>query len=131
MKEEISKLLKIGFLVHFFVSAIFGLIFLVVVESYVIITSWPYLDPVTGRILGAVFIGLAVASLLAWRETKWAHVKIIVQMEIVWLAIGTVVHIWAGIMFPVPLIIIWLQTALLIFFLVAFSWFYYDQEMAD
>ncbi|HUW89290.1 MAG TPA: hypothetical protein VMV43_02085, partial [Candidatus Nanopelagicaceae bacterium] len=69
MKEEISKLLKIGFLVHFLVSAIFGLIFLVVVESYVSLTGWPYLDPVTGRVLGALFIGLAVASLLAWRET--------------------------------------------------------------
>ncbi|GAG95524.1 unnamed protein product, partial [marine sediment metagenome] len=88
MKEEISKLLKILFLVHFFVAVIFGLTFLVVVEYYVSITGWPYLDPVTGRVLGSVFLGLAVASLLAWRETKWHHVKIIVQMEITWLALG-------------------------------------------
>jgi len=130
MKEEISKLLKIGFLVHFLVSAIFGLIFLVVVESYVSLTGWPYLDPVTGRVLGALFIGLAVASLLAWRETKWAHVKIIVQMEIVWLVIGTVVQMWAAFLYPV-LIIMWFQAAIFVFFLVAFSWFYYDQELAD
>ncbi|MBY9009036.1 MAG: hypothetical protein KGD74_04135 [Candidatus Lokiarchaeota archaeon] len=129
MKEEISKLLKIGFLVHFFVSIIFGLTFTVAVEYYVSLTGWPYLDPVTGRVLGAVFLGLAVASLLAWRETKWAHVKIIVQMEIVWLAIGTVVQIWATFLYPV-LIIMWFQSAIFIFFLVAFTWFYYDQEMA-
>ena len=129
MKEEISKLLKIVFLVHFFVSVIFGLAFTFVVELYVSITGWPYLDPVTGRILGAVFLGLAVASLLAWRETKWEHVKIIVQMEITWLALGTGVHLFAIFMFQVP-IIIWLQTAIFIFFFVAFTWFYYDQEMA-
>ena len=129
MKEENSKLLKLLFLVHFFVAVIFGLMFTFIVEYYVSLTGWPYLDPVTGRVLGAVFLGLAVASLLAWRETKWAHVKIIVQMEITWLAIGTVVHIYSIFMFPVP-IIIWLQTVIFIFFFVAFTWFYYDQEMA-
>ena len=129
MKEEISKLLKILFLVHFFVAVIFGLVFTFIVELYVSISGWPYLDPVTGRVLGAVFLGLAVASLLAWRETKWHHVKIIVQMEITWLAIGTGVHIFAIFYYPVP-IIIWLQTAIFIFFFVAFAWFYYDQEMA-
>lgn len=130
MKEEISKLLKLVFLVHFFVAVIFGLTFTFITEYYVSLTGWPYLDPITGRVLGAVFLGLAVASLLAWKETKWDHVKIIVQMEIVWLAVAIVVHIWALILFPV-LIIIWVQTAISIFFLVAFTWFYYDQEMGD
>jgi len=129
MKEENSKLLKLLFLVHFFVAVIFGLVFTVAVEYYVSLTGWPYLDPVSGRVLGAVFLGLAVSSLLAWKETKWEHVKIIVQMEIVWSAIGTIVQIWAIFMLPVP-IIIWLQTVILIFFLVTFTWFYYDQEIA-
>ena len=129
MKEEISKLLKIVFLVHFFVAIIFGLVFTFAVESYVSITGWPYLDPVTGRVLGAVFFGLSVASLLAWRETKWEHVKIIVQMEIAWLTIGTIVQIFSAFFFPVP-IVIWFQAAISILFLVAFTWFYYDQEMA-
>ena len=56
MKEEISKLLKILFLVHFFVAVIFGLVFTFIVEYYVNISGWPYLDPVTGRVLGAVFL---------------------------------------------------------------------------
>jgi len=129
MKQENSKLLKILFLVHFFVAIIFGLALTFVVELYADITGWPYLDPITGRIMGAVFFGLAVASLLAWRETKWEQVKIFVQMEITWLGISAVVHIWAIILFPF-LIIIWLQTAISIFFFVAFIWFYYDQEMA-
>jgi len=130
MKEEISKLLKIAFLIHFFVSAIFGLVFTVIVELYVEIVAWPYLDPVTGRVLGAVFLGFAVASLLSWRETKWESVKIIVQMEITWLAIGSAVHIWAIFTDPLLPFMIFLQTAILLVFLVAFIYFYYDQEMA-
>lgn len=130
MKEENSKLLKIGFLVHFFVAVIFGLTFTIAIEYYQTLTGWPFLDPITGRVLGAVFLGLAVASLLAWRETKWAHVKIVVQMEVVWLAISAIVQIWAAFAYAVP-IIIWFQVAISIFFLVAFVWFYYDQEMGD
>jgi hypothetical protein len=47
----------------------------------------------------------------------------------VWLIIGTAVHIFAAFAFPVPFFI-WIQAAILIFFLVAFAWFYYDQEWA-
>ncbi len=129
MKEEISKLLKLTFLIHFFVAVIFGLVFTVIVEIYVELISWPYLDPVTGRVLGAMFLGLAVASLLSWRETKWESVKIVVQMEIVWLAIGLAVHIWA-MLTEVFILMLWVQAGLLIFFLGAFIYFYYDQEWA-
>jgi len=130
MKEEISKLLKITFLIHFFVVVIFGLVFTVIVEIYLELVGWPYDDPVTGRILGAVFLGFAVASLLSWRETKWESVKIVVQMEIAWLVIGTAVHFFAIFTDPLLPFIIWVQAAILIVFLVAFTWFYYDQEFA-
>lgn len=131
MKNEISKLLKLTFLIHFFVAVIFGLLFTVLFELYVDVVDWPYpADPVTGRILGAVFLGLAGGSLLAWRETRWESVKIVVQIEIVWLIIGTAVLFFAVFTFEglISLFIIWLQIVILIFFLVAFLYFYYDQE---
>ena len=130
MKEDISKLLKLTFLIHFFVAVIFGLVFTVIIEIYVGLVGWPYLDPVTGRVLGAMFIGFAVASLLSWRETKWESVKIVVQMEIAWLVVGTAVHFFAIFTDPLLPFMIFVQTAILIFFLVAFTWFYFDQEMA-
>ncbi|MBY9012164.1 MAG: hypothetical protein KGD70_07310 [Candidatus Lokiarchaeota archaeon] len=130
MKEEISKLLKLTFLIHFFVSIIFGLLFMVLVELYVGVVGWPYLDPITGRVLGATLLGLAAGSLLAWRETKWVGVKIVVQIEIVWLMLGTGVHIFSIFVFPSLPFMIWVQAAILIFFLGAFLWFYYDQEWA-
>ncbi|MFX1287636.1 MAG: hypothetical protein ACFFFY_03620 [Promethearchaeota archaeon] len=129
MKEEISKLLKLTFLIHFFVAVIFGLVLLVIVELYKDLVGWFYLDPITARVLGATFLGFAAASLLSWRETKWERVKIVVQMEIVWLMLGTAVHFFAAFVFQTPFII-WVQAGILIFFLVAFMWFYYDQEWA-
>jgi hypothetical protein len=130
MKEEISKLLKITFLIHFFVAVIFGLVFTFIVEIYIDLINWPFPDPVTGRILGAMFLGIATASLLAWRETKWESVKIVVQMEIVWLAIGIAVHFFAIFAFPGLPFMMWVQAGILIFFFVAFMWFYFDQEWA-
>lgn len=130
MKENVTKLLKLLFLIHFFVAAIFGLLFTVLVELYVGVVGWPYLDPVTGRVLGAAFLGFAAASLLAWREEKWESVKIVVQMEIVWLIIGTAVQIFAFFAFEGLPFMLWIQIGILIFFLVAFMWFYYDQEWA-
>ena len=129
MKENISKLLKLTFLIHFFVAVIFGLVFTVLVELYVDFVGWPYQDFITGRVLGAVFLGFAAASLLSWRETKWESVKIVVHMEIVWLALGIVVHIWA-MLTDVFIFMLYVQAVILIFFLAAFIYFYYDQEWA-
>jgi len=129
MKDNISKLLKLTFLIHFFVAVIFGLVFTVLVELYVDFVGWPYQDFITGRVLGAVFLGFAAASLLSWRETKWQSVKIVVQMEIVWLAIGIAVHIWA-MLTDVFIFMLYVQAVILIFFLAAFIYFYYDQEWA-
>ena len=130
MKEEISKLLKLTFLIHFFVAVIFGLVFTVIIEFYIELIAWPFPDPVTGRVLGALFLGVAAGSLLSWRETKWESVKIVVQMEIVWLMIGIAVHFFAIFAYPGLPFMIWVQAAILIFFFVAFLWFYYDQEWA-
>jgi len=77
-----------------------------------------------------MFIGFAVASLLSWRETKWESVKIVVQMEIAWLVIGTAVHFFSIFTLSGLPFMIFVQTAILIVFLVAFTWFYFDQEMA-
>lgn len=130
MREEISKLLNLTFLVHFFVAIIFGLVYLFLLDFYVDITGWPYKDPIAGRTLGAVFIGLAMASLLCWRETEWKKVKIVVQLEMIWLIIGTIVQFWGAFFAnPRPPIIIWLNVVVMLFFCIAFSWFYYRQEM--
>ena len=125
--DEISSPLRLTFLIHFFVGIIFGLIYLIFLEFYNTLVGWTYDDPIAGRVLGAALIGFGVASLLAWRETEWVKVKIIVQMEIVWLTIAVVAQFWAAFTLFPP-IVIWVNIGLMIVFLVAFIWFYWRQE---
>jgi len=127
MVDQISKQLNIIFLIHFFVSILFGLIFLIFVEGYVAFIQWPYLDPVTGRLLGGALIGFAATSLLAWRETEWIKVKLVVQMEIVWCAIGSIVCLISVFLFSLPLFI-WINIIILLFFLIVFTWYYFKHE---
>lgn len=127
MPSQISKQLKILFLIHFFVSIIMGLVFLIFIEAFVSLIQWPNPDPVAGRLLGAALIGFSASSLLAWRETEWMKVKLIVQMEIVWCAVGAVVLLVSVFFFPLPFFT-WLFIILLLFFFIVFVWFYFLQE---
>lgn len=130
MVEKISKLLKMTFLIHFFVSIFFGIVFLIMTQFYVDLIGWPYLDPVVGPLLGATFVGFAASSLLAWRETDWIKVKIVVQMEIVWCALGSIVLITCFFLpniDPLPLFT-WVNIAILLAFCVLFIWLYFQQE---
>jgi len=129
MPEQISKQLKIMFLIHFFISVFFGLVFLIFVEGFVDFIDWPELDPVTGRLLGGALIGFSASSLLAWRETQWLKVKLVVQMEIVWCAIGSIVLLVTFFIpsFNLP-IFTWVNIIIFLFFLVVFTWYYFQQE---
>lgn len=126
MREEISKPLKILFLIHFFMSIIFSLIFIIFWELHYDFFAFPS-DPIASRAFGAALAGFAVSSLLAWRETEWIRVKIVVQVELVWISVGIVVMI-ISIILDNPSGIIYLYLAIFIVFLGTFSWFYYQQE---
>ncbi len=132
MAEQISKQLKIMFLVHFFIAVFFGLVFLIFIEGFVSFIDWPsqYLDPVIGRLLGGALIGFAASSLLAWRETQWLKVKLVVQMEIVWCAVGSIVllvSLFIPTILPLPLFT-WVITIVFLFFLIIFTWYYFQHE---
>ena len=51
MALDVEKEIKITFIVGFIITIIYGLWFLISVESWVAATNWPYLDPVAGRTL--------------------------------------------------------------------------------
>lgn len=129
MAGQISKQLKIMFLVHFFVSIIMGLVFLIFVESFTALIQWPNADPVAGRLLGASLLAFSTSSLLAWRETEWLKVKLIVQMEIVWCAVGSIILL-VCVFIPTFLLpfFTWVFIVLLLFFLIVFVWLYFQQE---
>jgi hypothetical protein len=121
--NRISQGLKTTFLVHFVVGLVFGLIDLLIPELWGDLTNWPVQDPTMYRLVGAAILAFAASSILAYRETDWEKVILIVRTEIVWTALATLVFLVALIFGGAPAIA-WLYTLLMAGFCAAFSIFY-------
>jgi hypothetical protein len=95
---NIEKSIPNGFkpllIVHIIVGVTFGAIFLVIPVQWGSLIGWPVSDPVIYRFLGAAVWALTASSWFAYKETAWDNVKIIVQMEMVWLILGALVALW-------------------------------------
>jgi len=123
MEKQISPGLKTLFLVHAILAAIFGLAYLLMPDVWGSLTGVPMQEPGWYRAIGAAILGFATSSWLAYRETAWDKVKIVVQMEIVWTILGTLVALW-GLLFAGFPAADWLNALVLGGFAVAFTYFY-------
>lgn len=120
---EIKPNFKYIFLGHFFIAIIFGVLLLLFPLWFAGIVNWPSEELYFTRLSGAMFLGLGAGSFLAFRETEWERVKIVVLLEIVWLFLGCVVNIY-GIIAITQVFIIWFNTVLQIAMLAAFLFMY-------
>lgn len=123
MEKKIASELKTLFLVHFIVAALFGLTYLLIPETFGSLVAWPIQEPAIYRLIGAAILSFAVSSWLAYKETSWDSVRIVVQMEIVWTALGTLVTLWALLFAGLP-VFGWVNAVILAGFGVAFGYFY-------
>jgi hypothetical protein len=89
----VSTVLKYTFLLHFLVAIIFGVAYFLIPDMFLTAIGWP-VEVASNRVLGALFIGLAVGSLLAFREESFERVEIIVLFEIVLTLVGLIAVIW-------------------------------------
>lgn len=95
-KEEYNMILKITFLIHIILGAIFGIGLYILPEMFLGFFGMLYSDPTT-RVLGAAILALTVGSVLALATKEWVRVRIIVEVEIFWCilgVIGAVVHMF-------------------------------------
>ena len=123
MNKQVSPGLRITFLLHFIAGAIFGLIYLLIPEAWGNLVHWPVKDVAFVRLVGAAVLGYATGSWFAYKATAWEQVKIVVQMEIVWTILGTLVTLWALIFAGLP-VFGWVNAIVLGAFAVAFTFFY-------
>jgi hypothetical protein len=123
MEKKIASGLKTTFLVHLIAGAVFGLVYLLIPDWFGNLVGWPVKDPFVYRLLGAALLGITSTSWFAYKATTWESVKIVVQMEIIWTILGTLVTLGGIFMVGLP-VMAWLNAIILAAFAVAFTYFY-------
>ena len=126
METQVRSALRITFLVHAIVAWIFGLVILLIPETFGSAWGYTVLEPATWRLVGAALVAFGTSSLLAYRQKIWEKVKIVVQMEVVWCVLGALVMLW-GLFYAGLPVAFWTNTILLGVFAVAFGALYYRQ----
>jgi hypothetical protein len=124
MDKSISSGLKTWFIVHMIVGAVFGVLFLLLPEMWGNLIGWPAKDPLIFRLFGAAIWGLTASSWFAYKETAWDKVKIVVQMEMVWLILGALVMLHGLFLGGAPALGGWLYFVVLGGLAAGFSYFY-------
>ncbi len=131
MGKEISKGLKLWFLISSIIGFIFTFIYLVILEIYWIMVDWPYFDPIFGRILGITLLCLGVFSFLSYRETEWERVKIFLEFSILWEISLSTVNLWSVFVTPfstTALFWVWFDTALLMVMAIVNIYFFWQHQ---
>jgi hypothetical protein len=123
MNTKISAGLKMLFLVHFVVGLVFGLLQLFIPETLYswfgtsIPEAWPY------RLVGAAILAFTASSWLCYQAAVWDKVKIVVQTEIVWAVLATLVILF-GLFFEDLPTVDWINAVIMAGFAAAFIYYY-------
>jgi hypothetical protein len=95
MVNEISKGLKWTFFFNFIVTLVFGVLLFFLIEVYLGWLGIFYQAPfVFGGLFGGALLAFSIASFIAWKETEWEKVKIVVIINIVWNMLGAFIFFW-------------------------------------
>ena len=124
---EISKFLKMSFLIDGLVALVYGLVMLLIPDMHAAAFVFPY-EEFADRYIGALFLGFAVGNLLAYRASTWENVEFVVVMNITFLLIVTVIILYSIAVAILP-IIGFLQVGLSCFLLILFLYGYYEAKM--
>lgn len=94
MEKQVSPGLSTLFLVYAVLVGLFGLVYLAIPEVWGTLLNLPMKQPRLYRVIGAALGAFAASSWLASKETAWERVKIVVQTEIMWTVLGSLVLLW-------------------------------------
>jgi hypothetical protein len=134
--------LRSTFLVHLIIGPLLG-IFLILIpgrtltwlgwvdesvqfpDSQIIVPGTFFVDGTITRLLAAALLALAFSSYLGWRASTWNQVALIVQVELVYFLLGSVVFIAALFTLQRPMPIIgYVLLIILLIFVSAWAWAY-------
>ena len=126
MADEISKALKILFILEFIVANIYGITYLFFTEWYIAFVAWPFDDPIVGRMLGVSLMTYGITSLIAFIRKNRDTAKLAIELQIFWHILALFVVIGGGIILDL-MADVWIFIVILSPFLVAFIYFYFKE----
>lgn len=97
--NEIPVMLKYTFLLHTLVAWFFGILLFAIPDTFNIFIGHTTPADDVNIALGALFIGLGLTSLLAFRAGDWKSVKILVELELVYplvAIVGAIISLLGG-----------------------------------
>ena len=125
---EISKFLKIAFLIDGLVAIVYGFVMLLIPDIHADLMGFPY-EEFSNRFVGSLFLGFGIGNLLAWfKGTSWEQVELVVIMNLGFLFFGLAVVVYCIALAILPVTAL-LQTGLIIFLMILFLYGYYEAKM--
>jgi hypothetical protein len=88
-------------------------------------TGWPFMDPTSGRVMGAMMLAFGITSLLGYRAASWEQVEIVVYGELIWEILAIIGMSAMMIIHPTIPPSGWFLVVLLTIFVVLFTYSYY------
>lgn len=126
MQSNILPGLRITFWVHLVAGLVFGLGYLLIPDTALGFFGFQVQDPVPWRILGAAILGFTATSWFALHEAEWERVKLVVEGELVWTALGALAMVFGIVTSAYP-VAFWIPPVLLAGFAIAFGYFYIQE----
>ena len=125
---EMSKFLKMAFLVDGIIALVYGFIMLFIPEQHAVLFGFP-LEEFADRFIGGLFVTFAVGNLLAYyRGSSWENVELVIYMNITFLVICNMVMLYSMAVALIP-IAGFVQVGLMLFLLILFLYAYYEAKM--
>ncbi len=121
---EISKFLRMSFLIDGLVAIVYGLVMLLIPDIHASMFTFPY-EEFADRYIGALFLGYGIGNLLAYRASSWENVELVVLMNLTFLVIGLFVILYS-IAVAILSVAAYMQVGLTLFLLFLFLYSYYE-----
>jgi len=97
---ELSKEVKIVFIINVILAFIYAFLFLVIPDTYAQVFDVYMYNPISYRQIGASILVLGIGNVLAIKRDDLEKAKILWEITIIWLILVLIIGIWGAFAFP-------------------------------
>ncbi len=87
MKKNLSSGLRITLLIYAILMALYAL-------PHLFFPEIMGTDSAANRLVGAAALAFGLGAALAWLDSVWDHVRIVIEMQIAWTVLYTLALLW-------------------------------------